>query len=217
MSKILSWNEKTFEVTNDKIYTFRGWSTSSSYEVDEKENGKEMPKDTAKAPGIGSISFEVYLRSDLGMDVKAEYDWWRAECNKGTTSLLYIGDEQFGKYRWRLTGVSQSELKLANGGKWQSCKMSLTFGESYYKVKQTKLEKKAAKLAKKLAKATKQAEKAKSKKALAKAAKKAAKLKKQMEETLIKAAEKKAAALQAQVEARKKAADEIQRYYSDLS
>ena len=215
--KVLQWNNKTLEITGKKIYSFTGWSSSSSFETDETANGKNMPKNTAKNPGIGQVSFNIYLHQGMGIDVKTEYDWWRKECNKGTESLLYIGDEQFGDYKWRLTGVSQSDLQVIGNGVWKSCQMSLSFAESYVKVKKTKLEKKAAKLAKKLAKAIKKAEKAKSKKALAAAAKKAAKLKKQMEAAQIKAAEQKAAKLKAQVAAKQKAAEEIERYYTDLS
>lgn len=215
--KVLQWNNKTLEISGNKIYSFSGWSSSSSYETDETANGKNMPKNTAKNPGVGQVSFSIYLHHGMGIDVKTEYEWWRKECNKGTESLIYIGDEQFGEYKWRLTGVSQSDLKVIGNGIWKSCQMQLSFAESYVKVKKTKLEKKAAKLAKKLEKAIKKAEKAKTKKALQSAAKKAAKLKKQMEAAQVKAAEQKAAKLKAQVEARQKAADEIERYYSDLS
>ena len=179
---ILIWADKELEVSGDKIYTFSGWSSSSAFRTEEKKNGKKMPKSQAVSPDRGSVSFSIMLSQQVGLDVKAEYEWWREECNKGTESLLYLGEEQFGTFKWRLTGVDQSDLITLKDGTWVKCKMSLKFEESWYKVKLTKLQKKAKRLAKKLERQTKKVLKAKNEAAKEKAAQKAAKIKKQAEE-----------------------------------
>jgi len=213
---VLLWNDKELEVSGDKIYTFSGWSATSSYKTEEKENGKKMPKSKALSPGMGSISFDVTLSWQMGVDVKDEYEWWRTQCNEGTQSLLYLGEQQFGAYKWRLTGVNQTGLITLKDGTWKQCKMNLSFEESWYKVRLTRLERKAKRLAKRLARQTKKVENAKTEAAKEKAAAKAAKTKKEAEEAAAAAAKEKADKWKAGRAAKQDAADRINKYYSKL-
>lgn len=218
MATILSWNEKELEVTSKKTYTFGSWNAGVTYETETEDSGgkQKKKKGGSGSPGIGTISFDVKLHYAMGVDVKAEYDWWRKQCLEGAESLLYIGQNQYGNCKWRLSGVTQSDLITLPSGIWKSCTMQISFEESSAKIKQTKLEKQAAKLSKKLEKAIKKVENAKNDKAREKAAAKAAKLQKQLEETQVKVAEKKAAAAKAKREAKQKAAEAIKRYYDEL-
>ncbi len=216
MAAVLSWNEKKLEVTSNKQYTYGNWNAGVTYETETEDAGggkQKKKKGGSGSPGIGTISFDVTLRTDLGIDVKSEYDWWRKQCLEGAESLLYLGQNQFGACKWRLSGVTQSDLVTLADGTWKKCTMQISFEESAAKVKQTKLEKQAAKLSKKLEKAIKKAENAKTDKAREKAAQKAAKLQKQLEEVQVKVAEEKAAAAKAKREAKQKAAEAIKRYY----
>lgn len=200
---VLAWNDRELEVAGDKVYTFTGWSSSSSFKTEEKKNGKKMPKSEAVSPGRGSVSFEVALSYALGVDVEGEYLWWRDECMKGTESLMYFGYKQFGSYKWRLVGVDQSELRTLRDGLWISCRMTLTFEESYCKVRLSKLEKRAKKLAKKLERLTKRAINAKSQAARDKLIQKAAATRSNLRLIQIAAADEKASKVKAERETRK--------------
>lgn len=228
MATVLSWNEKELEVTSNKQYTYGNWNAGVTYETETEDAGggkQKKKKGGSGSPGIGTISFDVRLHEQLGIDVQAEYEWWRKQCREGVDSLLYLGTVQYGDCKWRLNSVTQSDLmtytvteKKENGGDeektvWKSCTMQISFEESAAKVQQTKLEKQAAKLSKKLEKAIKKAENAKTDKAREKAAKSAAKLQKQLEAVQVKVAEEKAAAAKAKREAKQQAAEMIKRYY----
>mgnify|MGYP002622301409 CR=1 FL=1 len=206
---ILAWNDKELDVTGGQIYTFSGWNASSSFKTEEKKNGKKMPKSKAVSPGQGKVSFDVTLSYMMGIDVRAEYGWWRDECNKGTESLMYFGYQQYGSYKWRLIGVDQSGLETMRDGSWMKCRMSLTFEESFYKVKLSKLERKAQKLAKKVERQTKKAINAKSEAARQKAIQKAAAAQKELLELQKKIAEEKVAQVKKERETRKAIIDAI--------
>ena len=218
MATILSWNEKELVVTSKKTYTFGNWNAGVSYETETENSGgsQKKKKGGSGSPGIGTVSFDVKLHYAMGVDVKSEYEWWRKQCLNGAESLLYIGQNQYGVCKWRLSGVTQNDLITLPNGIWKSCTMQISFEESSSKIKQTKLEKQTAKLSKKLEKAIKKAENAKNDKAREKAAKKAAKLKKQLEENQIKVAEEKAAKAKKRREDKEKTANLITKYYSEL-
>ena len=215
MATILTWNEKELNITSSQIYTFSGWTSDATFETSTDDSGKKK-KGSGGEPGMGSVSFEIILNSQLGLDVQKEYYYWRNECSKGTDSLLYIGPNQFGSCKWRLVGVSQSELITFADGTWKKCRMTLTFEESTSKIKLTKEQKKVASLSKKLEKQIKKAENAKTEKAREKAATKAAKLQKQLEENQIKVAQQQAAAAKKRREDKEKTASLIAKYYSEL-
>lgn len=177
---IIAWNYKELNVSDEQIYSFSNWSASTTYKTEEKKNGKDMPKSTPVSPGRGKVSFDVQLSYRMGIRVEEEYYWWRDECMKGTESLLYFSYRQYGPYKWRLVGVDQADLKTLGNGSWISCRMTLTFEESYYKAKLTKLERKAKRLAKKLERQTNRAIRAKSDKAREKAIARAAETRKKL-------------------------------------
>ena len=171
---ILMWLEKTFRVTKNQILTYSGFNSSHSFTTEEIKNGKKMPKTKEVSPGIGSLSFNVELSSLKGNDVKAEYEWWADECEKGTYSYLYIGGSKFGKYKWRVNKVDITDLVIINNGDvWKSCTLSIGFEEYYVAVKLTKAEKKAQKLQKKMRRQIEKAQNAKNEKARDKAMAKA--------------------------------------------
>lgn len=214
---ILMWNDKTFHVSADEVLTFKEFSSSSSYSTEQADNGSKMPKSKDKNPNIGSVKFTINLSAMQGNDCKAEYNWWRDECNKGTYSNLYLGMGQFGDYKWRLTKVDLNNLVTLKDGAWKSCSISVSFEEYWVKIKKTKLEKKAEKLAKKLAKQIKKAQNSKSKKAREQAALKAADLTRQLQATNKEIAEKKAAKYYAEKTKEESAAQNITTYYDDLN
>ncbi len=202
---IFKWFEKIFYVSDSEILTYSGMSASHSYNTEEKKNGKKMPKTKDVGPGIGTMNFSMKLSVLKGNDVKAEHDWWVAECEKGSYSYIYMGSTKFGKYKWRIKQVDISDLVTINDGTlWKSCTLSVSFEEYYVKAKMTKAEKRAAKLQKKLRKQIEKAENAKNEAARTKALSKVETLATQYVEAKVKAAEAAADAAKiiAQVHAR---------------
>ena len=213
---ILSWADKVMTVSSEEILTFNNWRASSSYETQQGSGSKsKMPKTTEVSPGIGSISFSIGLNQALGNDVKAEYEWWRQQCNAGTVSLMYLGSQQFGNYKWRIVKVDQDNLICAGDGMWMSCDLSLTFEEYYVVTKKTKEQKQAEKLRKQMEKLAKLAVNAKNEKQREKYAKRAAAMKRKYEAALVEAARKEAEKIKAQKEAEEKTEKLIARYYDE--
>ena len=190
---IFKWFEKSFIVSDDEILTYNSLSASHSYNTEEKQNGKNMPKTKEIGPGIGTMNISVKLSVLTGNDVKGEHDWWVNECEKGSYSYIYMGGECFGNYKWRIKQVDISDLVTINDGElWKSCTLSISFEEYYVKVKKTKAEKKADKLQKKMRKQMEKAENAKSDSAQAKALEKTKKFADQFKTQSVEAAKAKA-------------------------
>lgn len=202
------WLEKTFQVTQDEILTYSDLGTSHTYKTEEKKNGKKMPKTKEVGPGIGTLSFNLKLSALTGNDVKAEHDWWVAECEKGTYSYIYMGGAKFGNYKWRVTQVNMQNLVTINNGTlWKSCDLAIGFEEYYVKVKKTKAERKAERLQKKMRRAMEKSMNAKNERARAKYAAQAAKYRTEYEAQKVIAAKERA-------EQERKNAQSVQMFYT---
>jgi hypothetical protein len=126
--KIATYGPKVFSIDEKKIYTFGQVSRSSSYSVDEQENGTSKPKLKNKAPGIEAMSFEVNMKSEY-VNVRTEInDWIKMQ---GKSSYFIIGKEQYGLSKWRLVGVDVSNQTFAGNGQLRSATVSLSFKEDY--------------------------------------------------------------------------------------
>jgi len=202
---VLTWLEKSFNISREQILSFSGLNASHSFKTEEKKNGKNMPKTKEVSPGIGTMSFDVHLDNFQGNDVKDEYEWWTDACEKGTYSYLYIGGEKFGKYKWRVNKVDVSDLQTIyrENGKdekgntiyasiWKSCTLSIGFEEYFVAVKLTKAEKKALRLQKKMRRQIEKAQNAKNDKARDKALEKAKSLAADYMQAKVEAAEARA-------------------------
>ena len=142
-SKVFAqFHTKQFYIGQNDLNTFSSFSSSSSLETEDKENGQNMPVATNKHIGVGDMSItiplnEVYsdntanknVSKKMKTSVRSEYEWWRDACQKGLTSYFYIGKKQFGGNRWKVVGCSISDLVVNANGSWRKCKVTVSFKE----------------------------------------------------------------------------------------
>lgn len=125
--KIGTYGNKVFTVSDKKINTFGNISRSSSYNVDEQDNGANKPKLKDKAPGLDSMSFDIELRYD-SVNVKKEMEDWLSM--QGESHYFIIGKEVYGKNKWKLVGVDISNQEFAMHGVCKKATVSLSFKEA---------------------------------------------------------------------------------------
>jgi hypothetical protein len=125
--KIATYSSKVFSVDEQKIYTFGQLSRSSSYTVDEQENGSGKPKLKNKAPGADTMSFSILLKSDY-VNVRSEIEDWISM--QGKSAIFIIGKEQYGQSKWRLVGVDIADQSFT-GSVLSKATLNLSFKEDY--------------------------------------------------------------------------------------
>lgn len=124
--RIGTFGSKVFTVSDHKINTFGLVTRSSSYNVDEQENGLEKPKLKNKAPGLDSLSFDIELRAEY-VNVRKEIDDWISM--KGESHYFIIGQEKYGQNKWKLINVDISNQEFAIDGICKRATIGLSFKE----------------------------------------------------------------------------------------
>lgn len=129
--EVLSWGDMILSVDPSRIYTFNGLSWTMGYTSKTKDLKKKKPKTTAKAPNLEQISFDVTLCRDLGVDVMSEINAWRAACNAGTSSELYIGGSRIGDEgtTWRIKSLNCSDIVFDGAASAYKTKIAISMDE----------------------------------------------------------------------------------------
>lgn len=93
-----------FSVSSELVRTFSGaqWSFGAGYAQHKLHLSKSAPEFT----GIDadSITFEMPLFAELGVNVSKELDKLDKYIRTGEAVTLVIGEKKYGEYRWVVTG-----------------------------------------------------------------------------------------------------------------
>ena len=73
---MMQWGNKAFYVTGNSLMSFTNMTVSGSYNVEEKENGKKIPKLEDKHPSNKEISLTVPTRWEFCSNPRVEYESW---------------------------------------------------------------------------------------------------------------------------------------------
>ncbi len=104
-----SFNSKTFEVTQDKIYTFDDYTRDISLNIEDQEVDGSKPSTYIKGITLEQVSFNVKLIQSNSIDVKTEIDDWKNICEDGVPYMLFIGDKPVSNNKFLLTSVSLTD------------------------------------------------------------------------------------------------------------
>ncbi|WP_061312814.1 phage tail protein [Clostridium botulinum] len=124
-----SFNSKTFEVTQDKIYTFDDYTRDISLNIEDQEVDGSKPSTYIKGITLEQVSFNVKLIQSNSIDVKTEIDDWKNICEDGVPYMLFIGDKPVSNNKFLLTSVSLTDNIYIYGGKLIKSTMKLSFKE----------------------------------------------------------------------------------------
>lgn len=119
-----------FQVSREKIYTFRDMSISTEGRWHDHEIITELPKSEYLGPGISTVSMTVDLIVELGVNPRKIVDNLRRYAREGKTALLIVGTQKLGENVWRLDSVEEAWDRIGMDGKLTKATVNLTFKEA---------------------------------------------------------------------------------------
>lgn len=125
MAEIGAWNGHQFIVSPKLIRGFTGLTIRGSSETEDKESDGQKYA-SRKNGNPSEISLTVDLNAFLGCDVKNEAIAFVQEANEGAKGYFYLDGKKLLACQLMLTKASVTETEISPGGKWTSCKVSLT-------------------------------------------------------------------------------------------
>jgi hypothetical protein len=126
---IAVFKNKSFQVSSNRIYTLNGltWGGEIQSEAQEKLNSK--PSTYIKGNGLNSMSFEVPLKLNIGVNPKKEIEDWEAIRDSLQSSIFILGSKPLGANKWLLKSVSVSNTIIDNKGTLIEATLKLEFEE----------------------------------------------------------------------------------------
>lgn len=80
-------------------------------------------------PKLQKITFTMALDATLGVRPRATMDMIAAHVEKGSVFTMVVGCKRIGKYKWRITDVSEAWEVILNGGELVRAKINVTMEE----------------------------------------------------------------------------------------
>lgn len=126
---IAVFRNKTFQVSGTRINTFDGLSWGGDIQVEEQEKLNSKPSTYIKGVGLDSMSYEIRLSWDLGMNVRKEIEEWEAIKLSMQPAIFMLGNKPLGANKWLLKSTNISNTKINNKGNLLSAVLKLEFAE----------------------------------------------------------------------------------------
>ena len=119
---------KSFEVSQNKIYTFDGLSVSEGLNVEMQETEGGKPATYVKGYKEMSISFSIILKQQF-CNVLEEIDWWLKKMRSKKPEYLTLGKKTFGSNKFLLINFSVANTVITPNGDYISATINLSFNE----------------------------------------------------------------------------------------
>lgn len=126
---IATFNNMTFQVSSQKIYTLGDFSLSCSLETESQDVAGKKPSTYVKGAGLGKVSFNVPLKVAFGMDVRVEYGKWKALVEAGKPYPFTLGGVPLGQNKWLIKSAALDNTVVNPKGQILSGMLSLEFEE----------------------------------------------------------------------------------------
>jgi hypothetical protein len=125
MATIGKWNGHSFEVSSQIIRSFTDLTIKGSSETENKTSSGHgyVSRKNSKPAEVG---ITVGLSALTGCDPRSEATAFVNEANAGSSDYFYVGGQKLVPYKLMLTNADVTEVEIAPGGKWVSCKVKLT-------------------------------------------------------------------------------------------
>ena len=126
---IATYAGKTFEVSSNKIYTFKDFQYNSALQIEKQDAAGKKPSTYNKGPDLDSFSLAINLSAERGVNPRNEWGEWKAICARGAAYQFVMGGIPLGDAKWLLIDVSPYNFVIDNeGGIWE-LELSLEFQE----------------------------------------------------------------------------------------
>lgn len=126
---IAVFQNKNFQVSSNGIYTINGltWGGDIQLEAQDKLNSK--PSTYIKGMNLNNMSFEIPLKSSLGVNVRNEIEEWESIRDKVSPSIFILGTKPLGPNKWLLKSTNASNTIIDNKGTITEATLKLEFEE----------------------------------------------------------------------------------------
>ena len=123
------FGDKTFEVSMNKIYTFKDYSNEVSLETEDQDVDGSKPSTYIKGMGLEAPSITIELRQSKNIDVETEYNNWKSICRNKKPHMLFLGNESVSTNKFLLIKVAISNVQFFSSEKMIKATLNLSFKE----------------------------------------------------------------------------------------
>lgn len=118
-----------FRVSDRQVFTFSGlnrtvgseWATHSR--IGQKDQVEYL------RPVLQKMTFTITLDATLGVRPRATMDRLADYAERGTVRAMVIGGKRVGRYKWRITDISEAWDTILNKGELVRATLSVTMQE----------------------------------------------------------------------------------------
>ena len=125
-----SWGtDIVFCVSDSRIFTFRDFKRSSGSEwaMHTRIGSRDQPEYIK--PALQKVSFTMDLDAQYGVRPRDTLDMLIRHTEEGTVNTLVVGGKKVGRYRWRITSLSEAWEIVYTRGELARAKVDVTMEE----------------------------------------------------------------------------------------
>ncbi|MDL2280314.1 phage tail protein [Selenomonadales bacterium OttesenSCG-928-I06] len=129
MGQIGSLGEIVFEVSGEKIQTFKDMKRSSSARVATHEILGQKPMLEFIGPGLEDITFNIKLSQSLGVDIDDSLEKLRSMRDEGKIEFFIVAGEPVTDNKWLVLSLSEATNYTDGTGKALSVDVDVALKE----------------------------------------------------------------------------------------
>lgn len=127
--KIGSFMGKAFEVSDRRILTPGNLKGSTGADFVTHDTVGQKARSQYVAPQLRSYTFDIKLRSQNGISVRSELDYFREAAEAGKADWLVIGGKPLSSHPFIIESLSEEWNVVLIGGILTECMVSITVKE----------------------------------------------------------------------------------------
>ena len=118
-----------FEVSNDKVLTFKNMNRTVSGRWTTHEPVSSKPVPEFLGPGQGSINLAISLSVNHGVRPRKTIERMEEAVEKGTPFPFVVGGKKVGSHQWVITNMSETWDEIIKDGQLASASLTLSLAE----------------------------------------------------------------------------------------
>ena len=118
-----------FEVSTDKVLTFKNMSRTVSGRWTKHDTIGNKPVSEFLGPDQGSITLPIHLSVNHGVRPRKTIEKIESAVENGTPFPFVIGGKKVGSYQWVITSMSETWDEIIKDGQLASASLTLSLAE----------------------------------------------------------------------------------------
>lgn len=141
MSKIGSFGDIVFEVSNKRTQTFKEFERSGTARWNDHEIIRKKPKSEFSGPGLEEISMTILLKAELGINPNKQLEKLRKMRDTGKVAPFIMGGKPISQNYWSIQQLNESYKTVDSKGNILVAEVTMSLKEYYMKQNKTVLKK----------------------------------------------------------------------------